>query len=55
MKRSALVVQCALRCHWARAVLHGLKAGARDLAKTAEERDELRKEVQTLQSQLDRA
>ena len=55
MKRAIPVIQCAIRCYWARVVYRELKAGARDLANVAEERNELKRETQLLKSELEKA
>ena len=52
MTKSVLALQCAVRCWFARSAFKALKLNARDLSAAVTERDELRKEVQTLRRQL---
>lgn len=50
-KDAALVLQCAVRCHFARGELRELRLAARNLAATANERDELRQAVADLKKE----
>uniref|UniRef100_A0A7S4S8Q1 Myosin motor domain-containing protein n=1 Tax=Ditylum brightwellii TaxID=49249 RepID=A0A7S4S8Q1_9STRA len=51
-KKSALIIQCAVRCSWARLVYKNLRSEARNLQAAVGERDELRKETQRLEREV---
>ena len=54
-RRSAVTVQCAIRCYRAKNELKTLQAHARDLSAVADERNVLRNEALSLRQELDEA
>ena len=55
LRRSAVTVQCAIRCYRAKNELKTLQAHARDLSAVADERNVLRNEALSLRQELDEA